>query len=127
MLTNDTAELETRTVFKIKHIKILIDVCLYKSYFLWNNEIHCLKDSGPIGLSLMVVLAESYLQMIENCALQIATNLPQPVAPITHRRCVDDTHDRFNNKEHIEAFMNILIIKIRKYNLNQNVKMKINH
>ena len=79
---------------------------MYKSYFLWNNEIHCLKDSGPIGLSLMVILAESYLQMIENKALQIAVNLN--VAPITHRRYVDDTHDRFDNKENIKNFLNIL-------------------
>lgn len=97
-----------KTVFKVKHIKTLVNVCLYKSYFLWNNEIHCLEDSGPIGLSLMVVLAESYLQMIENRALQIARNLPEPVNPITHKRYVDDTHDRFNKKEHVEGFLKIL-------------------
>ena len=28
------------------------------TYFLWNDEIHKLVDSGPIGLSLMVVMAE---------------------------------------------------------------------
>ena len=86
----------------------MIEVCLYKSYFLWNNQIHCLVDSGPIGLSLMVVLAESFLQTLEKKALQIARSLPTPVAPIMHKRYVDDTHDRFNSKDESETFLAIL-------------------
>lgn len=86
----------------------MIEVCLYKSYFLWDNKIHSLIDSGPIGLSLMVVLAESYLQKIENCALDIASNLDIAVTPITHKRYVDDTHDRFMSKIESEKFLEIL-------------------
>ena len=108
MLKDDEEDLKTRTIFKLEHIKELLDACLYKSYFLWDDQIHCLEDSGPIGLSLMVVLAESFLQMIEKNALHIARNLPEPVNPITHRRYVDDTHDRFNNKENSEQFLKIL-------------------
>ena len=89
-------------------MKELIEVCLYKSYFLWDNQIHCLEDSGPIGLSLMVVLAESYLQMIENQALNISRSRAIPVGPITHRRYVDDSHDRFVDKEKSDEFLTIL-------------------
>ena len=56
----------------------------------------------------MVVLAESFLQMIENTSLSIATSLPIPVKPITHKRYVDDTHDRFNSIEESESFLEIL-------------------
>ena len=108
MLNEDINDFKTRTVFKLNHIKKLLEVCLYKSYFMLDNEIHCLQDSGPIGLSLMVVLAESFLQMIENKSLNIARNLPIPANPITHKRYVDDTHDRFHDKETSEAFLTIL-------------------
>ena len=66
MLQNDFDDLKIRTILKLEHIKQLMEVCLYKCYFLWNNQIHSVKDSGPIGLSLMVVLADSFLQMIES-------------------------------------------------------------
>ena len=107
MLKNDLVDFETRTMFKLEHIKELIEVYLYKSYFLWDNKIHSLIDSGPIGLSLMVVLAESYLQKIENCPLSIASNLGIAVTPITHKRYVDDTHDRFLSKIEGETFLEI--------------------
>ena len=77
-------------------------------YFLWNKQIHSLKDSGPIGLSLMVVLAESFLQMIETNALRIARNRLSPVDPITHKRYVDDSHNRFLTKNKSEEFLGIL-------------------
>ena len=108
ILNEDFEDFKTRTVFNLNHIKQLIEVCLYKSYFVWNGQIHCLEDSGPIGLSLMVILAESFLQTLEKTALTIARSLSPPVAPITHKRYVDDTHDRFNNKEESEEFLKIL-------------------
>ena len=108
ILKEDQDDLKTRTIFELKHIKLMVEVCLYKSYFLWDNKIHLLEDSGPIGLSLMVVLAESFLQMIEKKALTIAKELPAPVDPITHRRYVDDTHDRFKTKVQSEQFLRIL-------------------
>ena len=108
ILNKDINEFKERTIFTLKHIKQLIKVCLYKSYFLWNDKIHCLNDSGPIGLSLMVVLAESFLQTLESRSLIIARGLPIPVAPKTHKRYVDDTHDRFRNVDESEAFLKIL-------------------
>ena len=56
----------------------------------------------------MVVLAESFLQMIEKKAINIASNQIIPVNPITHKRYVDDTHDRFKNKDLSEEFLKIL-------------------
>ena len=56
----------------------------------------------------MVVLAESFLQMIETNAISIARNRILPVDPITHRRYVDDSHDRFMTKNNSEEFLKIL-------------------
>ena len=56
----------------------------------------------------MVVLAESFLQMIENKSLLIARNLLIPVVPKTHKRYVDDTHDRFSTIDESESFLEIL-------------------
>ncbi|XP_065667555.1 uncharacterized protein LOC136087868 [Hydra vulgaris] len=50
----------------------LIELCLYQCYFHCNNEIHVMENSGPIGLSFMVVLAESFLQFHENNAIKMA-------------------------------------------------------
>ena len=108
MLQIDFDDFKTRTVLKLEHVKQLMEVCLYKCYFLWNNQIHSVRDSGPIGLSLMVVLADSFLQMIESKSLNIARNRSIPVGPITHKRYVDDTHDRFLKKEYSEEFLKIL-------------------
>ena len=56
--------LKQHTKLTISEIKMLIDLCLSKCYFLWNEEIFELKDSGPIGLSLTVVIAEAFLQVL---------------------------------------------------------------
>ena len=56
----------------------------------------------------MVVLAESFLQTLEKNALTIARSLPNQCSPITHRRYVDDTHDRFHEKLKSQQFLAIL-------------------
>ena len=104
----DINNVKTRTPLTLNHIKLLIDLCLDNSYFLWNNEIRKLVNSGPIGLSLMVVMAEGFLQSIERRAFIIA-KLPSNAAhPITHKRYVDDSYDRFGTKRKCEKFHAIL-------------------
>ena len=99
---------KTRTPLNLEHIKALMELCLEKSYFLWNNEYRQLIDSGPIGLSLMVVVAEGFIQMIEMKAMTIARTPANSVCPITHKRYVDDSHDRFNTRRKSEKFLSIL-------------------
>ena len=65
-------ELSKHTKLKIVVIKTLLELCLSECYFIWNNEIHKLKDSGPIGLSIMVVIAEGFLQVLEAKAVNDA-------------------------------------------------------
>ena len=108
MLKADFDQVKKRTPFNLKHIKSLMELCLENSYFLWNNEIRLLVDSGPIGLSLMVVVAESFLQSIEKRAFTIAKLPSNSVCPITHKRYVDDTHDRFSTKRKSEKFFKIM-------------------
>ena len=65
-----------------------------------------LENSGPIGLALMVVISEAFLQRLEDRAMQeaLATNL----APLTYKRYVDDSHARFETVHQSHSFLNIL-------------------
>ena len=99
-------DLEKVTKLTIIEIKELIDLCLSRCYFIWNDEIHELENSGPIGLSLMVVMAEGYLQFIEAKAINIA--LHRQIELKTLRRYVDDGHARFNDLQSAEMFKKIL-------------------
>ena len=65
-----------------------------------------MENSGPIGLSIMVVLSECYLQRIEHISITQALNLN--LAPKTFKRFVDDSHARFNNREQSLQFLDIL-------------------
>ena len=70
------------------------------------NQIHQINDAGPIRLSYMVVMTESYLQYLEEKAISIAEE--NTVAPITYRRYVNDLHSRFNDADRAGQFLKIL-------------------
>ena len=72
---------------------------------LWNNQIRILKNLGPIGLSFMVVLSESYIQNMEHKA--IAEALTIYLVPKTDRR-FDDTYVPFKFKGKSFKFQEIL-------------------
>ena len=100
-------ELENRTKLSISDIRTLIELCLSKCYFLWEDKIYQLKDSGPIGL-LMVVMAEGFLQHHERVAIELALTRNPPVAPKSFLRYVDDIHARFDNTQSAIEFQTIL-------------------
>jgi len=77
-------------------------------YFLYNNNIHTLEDSGPIGLALMVVMAESFLQHHEANAIKEASSLTPPINLKSFKRYVNDSHARFDIKNDALRFLNIL-------------------
>ena len=54
----------------------------------------------------MVVLSECYLQRTEHISIIQALNLN--LAPKTFKRFVDDSHARFNNREQLLQFLDIL-------------------
>ncbi|XP_065663098.1 uncharacterized protein LOC136085707 [Hydra vulgaris] len=85
------------TKLTISETKTLIELCLHRCYFLWNNEIHELENSVPIGLSFMVVLTESFLQHHEENAFKIAMTLNLPLDLKSYLRYDDDSHTRFSN------------------------------
>ena len=65
-LKNDLDGLNTCTKLTFTDIHKLTELCLSKSYFIYKNKMRLLENAGPIGLSLMVVLSESYLQHVEH-------------------------------------------------------------
>ena len=62
-------------------------------YFTWQNQIRVIDDAGPIGLSLMVVMAEGFLQNIERRSIAIALRTTPSVTPITFKLYVDSIQD----------------------------------
>ncbi|XP_065678259.1 uncharacterized protein LOC136093215 [Hydra vulgaris] len=106
ILNDDLEDLKTRTKLTLIDIHQLIELSLSICYFLYEDKIRILPNSGPIGLSLMVVIAEAFLQNIEKRALYIA--FVNSFQPITYKRYVDDSHARFDSKEKQELFLKAL-------------------
>lgn len=101
-------DLKTRTKLTLSELKQLLQLCLSKCYFIWNSEIHELKDSGPIGLSLMVVMAEGWLQVLEAKAMDDALTSQPPLNLLSFLRYVDDSHSRFDEMDGANRFLTIL-------------------
>ena len=74
----------------------LIELCGSECYFLYNNLIWKLYNSGHIGLSIMVVLSESYHQRLQEKSIGLSFALN--ISPKTFKRYVDDSHARFEKK-----------------------------
>ena len=107
MLSKDI-EFSTQTKLSLLDTKSLIDLCLSRCYFLWENEIHELKNTGPIGLSIMVVIAEAFLQYHEARAIHQALSFNPPIVIKSFYRYVDDSHARFKDNLEAKSFLTIL-------------------
>ena len=107
LLSKDN-NLKNRTKLSIHDIRTLIELCLSKCYFLWEEKFYQLKNSGPIGLALMVVMAEGFLQYHEKRAIELALTKNPSIAPKSFVRYFDDSHARFNNLQSAIEFKTIL-------------------
>ena len=105
MLARDNA-LKSRTKLDINEIRKMINLCLANCYFKWENEICEQENSGSIGLALMVVIAEAFLQHHEAKAINIALN--QNTSIKSFLRYVDDSHSRVECIENANPFLEIL-------------------
>ena len=105
-LNNDLGDLNTRTKLTLTDINKLRELCLSKSSFLDENKIRLLENADPIGLSLMIVLSESYLQHLERKTIVEALTIH--IHPKTFKRYVDDSHARFPSKHQVKTFQEIL-------------------
>ena len=76
-LKNDFNNVKTRTKLTLVDIDQLIELSVSECYFLYNNLIWKLYNSGTIVLFIMVVLSECYLQRLEekSIALSFALNI----------------------------------------------------
>ena len=61
-----------------------------------------LENTGPVGLSLMLVLSESKLQHLDHKAMIEA--LTMQIQPKTFKRYAEDSHARFTSKHHANIF-----------------------
>ena len=94
-LSEDYGDHKTRTKLTLIDIQKLIELCVIDCYFLWDNVTWGLVNSGEIGLSIMAVLAECYLQNLEKNVIELALRFD--IAPKILHRYVDETHARFRS------------------------------
>ena len=73
---------------------------------LYENKLRLLENAACVGLSLMVVLSQIYLQNLEHNAM--AETLIIQKQPKTFKRYLDDSHARFTSKHHANTFQEIL-------------------
>ena len=105
-LKNDFNNVKTRTKLTLVDIHQLIELCVSECYFLYNNLIWKLYNSGRIGLSIMFVLSECYLQRLEEKSIILSFALK--ILPKTFKHYVNDSHARFENKQKSLQFLEIL-------------------
>ena len=74
LLQEDWEDVSTSTKLTIEDIRKLLDLCLSTCYFFLENDFYTVEDAGPIGLSLMVVIAEGHLQFLESTVISNAIN-----------------------------------------------------
>ena len=101
-------ELKKRTKLTIEDMRAIIELCLSKCYFLWNDNIYQLENSAPIGLALMVVIAEAFLQHHERNAIHAASQIEPAISPKSFVRYVDDSHARFQTLQQAKKFREVL-------------------
>ena len=106
ILNNKIDDLQKRTKLTLTDIDKLIELCLSTNYFIFDNRVRILENSGQIGLAVMDVIPEAFLQRFEDRALQeaLATNL----ASLTYKRSVENSHARFETVHQSHIFLNIL-------------------
>ena len=103
LLQSDLDSVTSKTTMDLSDIKKLLELCLSVCYFLFEDHVYTIENAGPIGLSLMVVIAEGYLQFIESKALQNA--IVNGCGPLSFLRYVDDRHSRFQSDAQVDNFL----------------------
>ena len=78
LLENDP-ELASRTKLSPSEIAELISLCVSTSNFIYNGRHHTQKDSGPIGLSIMVTISQIWMTFHLDEAIEIANARSIPV------------------------------------------------
>ena len=86
--------------------KILIEFCLTPNYFIFDNRVCILENSGPVGLALMVVISEAFLQRLEDNAIPEA--MATKLTPLTYKAYVSDCHARSETIKQSHSFPHIL-------------------
>ena len=106
---NDIDDLQKRTKLTFTDIHKLIELCLSTNYFIFDNHVHILENSGLTGLALMVVISGAFLQCLEDREMQdaLATNLVIYIT-LTYKGYVDDSHAKFETVHQSHNFLNTL-------------------
>ena len=64
ILNNEIDDLWFMKKLILTDIHNLVELCLSTTYFIFDNHMRILEKSGPIGLVLMVVISDAFLQRL---------------------------------------------------------------
>ena len=92
-------DLNTRIKLILTDVHNLTELCLIKSYFLYENKIRLSENVNLIGLSL----SGNYLQHLQSKAIAEVLTIER-----TFKRYIDDTHAHFPTKHETNTFQKIL-------------------
>ena len=68
ILNNKIDDLQKRTKHTLTDIDKLTELCLSTNYFIFDNRVRILENSGQIGLAVMDVIPEAFLQRRQSTA-----------------------------------------------------------
>ena len=82
LLAKNMDKIRKKSKLDLIDLRNLMDSCLKTCHFIWNRTIYVIENAGPIGLSLMVVMAEGYLQFLDKT--EISQAMVERIQPITY-------------------------------------------
>ena len=103
---DDMDDLQKRAKLALTYIHKVFELCLTPNYFIFDNRLLILENSGPICLALMVVISEAFLQRLEDKAIPEA--MTTKLIPLTYKGYVNDSHARFETIKQSHSFLHIL-------------------
>ncbi|KFD67415.1 hypothetical protein M514_20451 [Trichuris suis] len=104
-LLDKDSTLSQRTSLKAFHVKKLVSFCMKEAnYFRFGEQCFMQNSGAPMGSSLAAVLAEVFMEHLEEIAFSTAN---ESIVPVLFKRYVDDVFAITKSGED-EAFLNHL-------------------
>ena len=101
---SDDETLADRAELSVDSIRRLMSACLECRYFIFQGEYYEQTEGAPMGLSLSVVLANAYMEYLEEQIMSSA-----PLKPSYWRRYLDDTFVIWSHGEtELDVFMRFM-------------------
>ena len=104
-------------------LKRLLQLCVYENTFVFGGNVYQQLDGVAMGSSLGPLLANIYMAHLEE---EYILKTQHHFSPSFYRRYVDDTFCIFRTKDHVDPFLNFIVLMIL-LSLIKNLKLMIGY